>query len=78
MTNHTYGSSSEASCTALKAKTPEVRKLRTSLLFRKNCTVQQVLKLGMWPSQLTFTTYLRDVTHRFFFGNLHSSCGGSS
>ena len=29
----------------------EVRKIATSLLFRQNCAIQQVLKAGTWLSQ---------------------------
>ena len=41
----------------------EVRKVATSLLFKRNCVVHQVLKAGTWSAQSTFSIfYLRDVT----------------
>ena len=55
-----HASSSEAHFSSLR-----VRKVATSLLFKRNCVVHQVLKLGTWSVQSTFSTfYLRDVTHR--------------
>ena len=42
----------------------EVRKV-TSLLFKRNCAVHQVLKVGTWSAQSAFSSFcLRDVTHR--------------
>ena len=39
--------------------------IRTSVLFKKNFVVQQVLKVDMWASQTSFTSFhQRDVTHR--------------
>ena len=34
------------------------------LLFKRNCTVHQVLKAGTWSVQSAFSSsYLRDVAH---------------
>ena len=59
-----YSSISEEDCCALRVRTHEVREVATFLLFKKNCLVHQVLKAGTWSAQLTFSFYLRDVTHR--------------
>ncbi|MGL5405356.1 MAG: hypothetical protein ACRDAX_00930, partial [Propionibacteriaceae bacterium] len=43
----------------------EVRSIGPSLAFRKNFSVAQVLKAGVWSNQTTFTSfYLRDIAHR--------------
>ena len=43
----------------------ETRGTAPSLLFKKNFTVDQVLKAGMWRRHTTFTRhYLRDLAHR--------------
>ena len=48
----------------MRARTPEVRSIRTSLLI-KIFGVQRGLRVGAWNSQMTFTSFhLRDVTHR--------------
>ena len=37
----------------------------SSLLFRKNFTISQILQIEMWMSQTMFTAfYFKDVTHR--------------
>ena len=60
-----YSSASEEDCREFKVRAHEVRKVATSLLFRRNCLVHQILKAGTWPAQSTFFSfYLRDVTHR--------------
>ena len=52
-------------CNAVKAIAHELQKIDTSLLFRRNCTIQRVLKTGTWSSQMTITAfYLRGVIHR--------------
>ena len=62
---HAYSSASAEDCRDLWVREHEVRKVVTSLLFRRNCVVHQVLKAGTWSTQLTFSSlYLRDVTHR--------------
>ena len=49
----------------LGAKAIKVRKIANSLLFRRSCAIQQVLKAGTWSSHSTFVAlYLRDITHR--------------
>ena len=65
--NHPYGSATDEDHRLMKVKAPEVWKLSTySLLFKRNCVVQQVLKAGMWPSHTTFSAFcLRDVTQRY-------------
>ena len=61
----TLASALEEDCPSLKVRAHEVRKVATSLLFKRNCAVHQVLKVGTWSTQLTVSTfYLRDVTHR--------------
>ena len=58
-------STSEEDCRSLRVRAYEVRKVATSLLFKRNCAVHQVLKAETWSSQSTFSAfYLRDVTHR--------------
>ena len=60
-----HASTSEEDCCSLRVRAPEVRNVATSLLFKRNCDVHQVLKAGTWSSQSTFSAfYLRDVTHR--------------
>ena len=60
-----HASASEEDCCALRVRAHEVRKVATSLLFKRNCAVHQVLKVGTWSSRSTFSAfYLRDVTHR--------------
>ena len=55
----------EEDCRSLRVRAYEVRKVATSLLFKRNCMVHQVLKVGTWSAQSTFSAfYLRDVTHR--------------
>ena len=55
----------EEDCPSLRVRAPKVRKVAMSLLFKRNCEVHQVLKVGTWSAQSTFSSfYLRDVTHR--------------
>ena len=61
----THASASEEDCHSLRVGVHEVRVVETSLQFKRNCAVHQVLKAGMWSLQSTFSAfYLRDVTHR--------------
>ena len=39
---------SEEDCRSLKVRAHEVGKVATALLFKRNCTVHQVLKVGTW------------------------------
>ena len=49
----------------LEGQSSQSQKVATSLLFKMNCSVHQVLKVETWSSQSTFSSfYLRDVTHR--------------
>ena len=60
-----HASASEEDCHSLRVRAHEVRKVATSLLFKRNCAIPQVLKAGMWSTQLTFSAfYLRDVSYR--------------
>ena len=58
----------ELSGTALPVSAPRARETRgiaTSILFRKNFAVDQVLKAGTWRRHTTFTRhYLRDIAHK--------------
>ena len=58
----------EISGTELPTPAPRARETRgiaPSLLFKKNFTVDQVLKAGTWRRHTTFTRhYLRDLAHR--------------
>ena len=43
----------------------EIRGIGITLLFKKNCAIQQVLRAGTWKTQTIFTSfYRRDVTHK--------------
>ena len=60
-----HASASEEDCRSLRVRAPEVRKVATSLLFKRNCVVHQVLKVGTWSAQSNFSAfYVRDVIHR--------------
>ena len=62
--SNAYGSASDEVCRSVRPR-HKVRKIATLLLFRRNCTVQQILKAGTSSSQSTFSVfYLWDVTHR--------------
>ena len=73
-----YASASEEDCWSLRVRAHEDRKIATSLLFKRNCAVHQVLKAGTWSAQSTFFFYLRDVNHRNLDNILHRVCGGGS
>ena len=65
MIPHAYQLATYDDSRAVKVKAHEVQKIGTSLLFRKNCVVQQVLKAWTWSLETTFSAFcLRDVTHR--------------
>ena len=58
-------SASVEDCRSLRVRAREIRKVVTSLLFKRNCVVHQVLKARTWSTHSTFSAfYLRDVTHR--------------
>ena len=62
-----HASALEEDCRSLRVRAHEVRKVATSLLFKKNCMVHQVLKAGTWSAQFSFSSFcLRDVTHRYW------------
>ena len=44
----THASASEEDCRSLRVRAREARKVATSLTFRRNFAVHQVLKAGMW------------------------------
>ena len=52
-----YQSATDEDCRAVMVKALEVQKISTSLLFRKNCAVQQVLKAGMWALQTSSSDF---------------------
>ena len=61
----THASALEEDCRYLRVRAHEIRKVVTSLLSKKNCTVHQILKAGTRSAQSAFSSfYLRDVTHR--------------
>ena len=41
----------------LEVRAHEIRKIATSLLFMRRCTVYQVLKASTWLCQSTFSTF---------------------
>ena len=53
---HAYAS--EKDCRSLGVRADEVRKVAMSLLFKRNCSVHQILKSTF------YAFYLRDVIHR--------------
>ena len=60
-----HASALEEDCRSLRVTAHKVRKVLTSLLFKRNCAVHQILKVVTWSAQFTFSAfYLRDVTHR--------------
>ena len=62
-----HATASKEDCRLLRVWAHEIRKIVTSLIFKKNCVVHQVLKAGTWSAQSTFLAfYLWDVTHRHF------------
>ena len=69
---HLHGSSEEENLrtshnddfSVVKVKAYEVRSTCIGVLFKENFSVQQAVRAGTWVSQTTFTSYLRDVTHR--------------
>ena len=63
---------------SLRVRAHEVRKVAMSLLFKRNCVGHQVLKAGTWSAQSTFSSYLKDVTHRHLDTFSIWTCGGGS
>ena len=59
--SHAYGSAFHANCKAVRATAFEIQKIGTSLLFKKNYAIQQVLKVG---ACLSHCFYLRDIARR--------------
>ena len=79
VTSLARASASEEDCRSLWVRAHKVRKVVTSFLFKRNCTVHQEVKAGTWSAQSTFSAfYLRDVTHSHLDHLLHWTCGGSS
>ena len=65
MISHVYRSATDEDCKAVKVKAHEAWKVGTSVLFRENFAIQQVLKPGTWSSETTASAfYLQDVTQR--------------
>ena len=70
-----YSSVSKEDCCYLRVRAREVRKVVTSLFFRRNCAVHQVLKARIWSAQSTFSSfYLGDITHSHLWWWLSRSC----
>ena len=66
-----YEGTSEEDRALVKVKAHEVRALATSLLFRKNCSIEDVMSAASWRSHSTFASfYLRDAAHQYL--DLHS------
>ena len=63
--DHGYSSASEDDCRAVKVSAHKVHSIASSMPFKKNVAVSQILQAGTWKSQSTFTKfYLREVTHK--------------
>ena len=62
--SHAYKSVTNEDYRTVKVKVHEVWKINISLLFLKNCAIQQVLKAGTWSLQTTFqpSTYKMSPT----------------
>lgn len=59
--------SSNVDDSSVRPKAHDVRGLGPSIAFRKNLSIQRVLRAGTWNHQTTLTSfYLKDVTHRSF------------
>ena len=66
-----YQSVSETDQTLWKISAHEVRAVATSLLFKHNASLRDVMSAASWRSRSTFVAfYLRDLGHRFL--DLHS------
>ena len=60
-----YRHSQEGDLNQVKVKAHEVRAIATSLLFKKNSSLKDVMDAASWRSHTTFASfYLRDVTHK--------------
>ena len=57
VTNHAYGSANGANCEGGQVKAHKVRKMGTFFLSKRDCAVQQVLKVGTRSPQSTFTAF---------------------
>ena len=63
--NNAYENSQERDLEQVKVTAHEVRAIATSLLFKKNSSLRDVMKAASWRSHTTFASvYLRDVTHK--------------
>ena len=52
----------------IKVNAHEVRAVATSLSFKKNKSLQDVMDVAVWRCNMTFTSfYLRDSSHRFLY-----------
>jgi len=62
--NRAYENSQERDLEQVKVKAHEVRAIATSLLFKKNSSLKDVMRAASWRSHNTFASfYLRDLTH---------------
>ena len=60
-----YKRSHERDAEEVKVKAHEVRAIATSLLFKKNSSLTDVMEAASWRAQTTFSSfYLRDITHK--------------
>ena len=49
-----------------KVKAHEVRAVATSLLFKRNLAIREVMNAAVWRCNSTFVSfYLRDISHEF-------------
>ena len=63
--NDAYKHSQERDLSQVQVKAHEVRAVATSLLFKKNSSIKEVMDAASWRCQSTFSSfYLRDVTHQ--------------
>ena len=66
-----YRHSQERDIDQAQVKAHEVRAIATSLLFKRNSSLKDVIDAASWRSHMTFASfYLRDVTHKSL--DLHS------
>ena len=67
-----YSSISRRTVGSCESGVYQIRKVAIFLLFRRNCAVHQVLKVGTSSAQSALSFYFRDVTHKhldmFFIG----------
>ena len=55
--NHSYEFASKEDGRSLRVRAHKVNKVPTSSLFRRNCTILQVLKAGTWSSLSTISAF---------------------